>query len=110
MRDDPILIASVQEVVQRLHKCQAVHCETVPVDETSHGKTRWRGNVEIFELKGHPKAKRCFAWLHEEGKTKRYMALLESRAVASPESAVLAVFAFCIPNTDSDHPANFGMS
>jgi hypothetical protein len=26
-----------------------------------------QGEVEVFDLNGHPKAKRCYGWSHPEG-------------------------------------------
>jgi hypothetical protein len=49
-------------LVERGNKCQAVHVATVPVTELFEGKIAWTGEVEVFELTGHPKAKRCYAW------------------------------------------------
>jgi hypothetical protein len=43
-----------------------VHRETVPVHEVFHGKTLWQGDVEVFDLTGHPKAKRCYGWTHSD--------------------------------------------
>jgi hypothetical protein len=49
--------------------------------------------VEAFDLIGHPKAKRCYAWSHLEGdrdERTRYVAVLEIPPVVSPETAVRA--------------------
>jgi len=40
----------------------------VPVHEVFQGKTLWQGDVEVFDLAGHPKAKRAYGWSHPEGK------------------------------------------
>jgi hypothetical protein len=109
MRDDDSLIQSLQEVIQVLHHCQAIHSETVPVEVKLLQKTMWQGSVEVFQLQCHPTAHHCFAWLQDEGKFKRYVALLESRAVASPELAVRAVAAFGTPHDNSDLLHEFEM-
>jgi hypothetical protein len=57
----------LQVAIQELHKCGAVHRQSVPVHEVFRGKTVWGGEVEVFDLNGHPKAKRCYAWSHREG-------------------------------------------
>jgi hypothetical protein len=31
------------------------------------GKTAWQGTVEVFDLIGHPKAKRAYAWTYRDG-------------------------------------------
>ena len=39
----------------------------VPVHEVFNGQTVWHGDVEVFDLTGHPKAKRAYAWSHLDG-------------------------------------------
>jgi hypothetical protein len=53
----------------------------------------WDGVVEVFDLVGHPKAKRAYAWSHLDGdkdEKTRYVAVLEIPPVVSPETAVKA--------------------
>jgi hypothetical protein len=52
----------------------------------------WEGTVSIFELKGHPKATRCYAWSSpmDESSKRRYYAVLHIPPVDSPEKAVRA--------------------
>lgn len=65
--------------------------ESARVTETFQGKTVWDGTVEVFDLIGHPTAKRAYAWAHEtdQGKT-RYVAVLHEGPVDSPQNAVKA--------------------
>jgi len=84
-------LAKVQVAVQQLHNCGAVWRETVPVHEVFRGQTVWRGDVEVFDLHGHPKAKRCYAWSHLDGpkdERTRFVAVLEIPPVVSAETAV----------------------
>jgi hypothetical protein len=84
-------IDRVQAAVSHLHNCGATWCETVPVTEIFNGQTVWKGKVEVFDLTGHPKAKRAYAWSHLDGKNdeaERFVAVLEIPPV---ESAVTAV-------------------
>jgi hypothetical protein len=84
-------ISRVQVAVSQLHDCGATWRETVPVHEVFQGKTVWQGDVEVFDLHGHAKAKRAYAWSHREGKNdegERFVAVLEIPPV---ESAVTAV-------------------
>lgn len=74
-----------------MHKCSAVHVCTVPVHEKFNGQTVWEGVVEVFDLTGHPKAKRCYGWSHREGKDdqgERFVAVLEIPPVDSAVTAV----------------------
>jgi len=54
-------------VVEHLHKCAATHRATVPVHEIFRGQTVWQGDVEVFDIKDHPKAKRAYGWSHRDG-------------------------------------------
>jgi hypothetical protein len=81
----------LQVTVQQLHNCGAVWRESVPVTEIFQGKTIWQGEVEVFDLSGHPKAKRCYGWSHPEnsdGIGERFVAVLEIPPVDSAQTAV----------------------
>lgn len=80
------------QAVSREHECEAEHLETVPVIKRRKGKTVWKGNVEVFRLKGHPKAKRAYAWAPDQ-KTDKAITVLEDGTVTSPHTAVEAVIA-----------------
>ena len=80
--------------IQHLHNCAAVHRQTVPVHEVFRGKTLWGGNVEVFDLTGHPKAKRCYGWTY--GEPEEFITILELPPVDSPQSAVKAGIAYQI--------------
>ena len=76
-----------------MHNCGAVWLKTVHVHETFQGKTIWVGDVEIFNLMQHPKAKRCYAWAHlqrNKEEEARYVAVLEIPPVNSALKAVQA--------------------
>ena len=70
-----------------------VYRETVPVHEIFQGQTVWKGEVEVFDLAGHPKANRAYAWSRRDSvkdETERYVTVLELPPVASPLTAVRA--------------------
>ena len=86
-------IFELQDVIKRLHRCKSEYLETVPVTETFQGQTVWKGDVEVFRLIDHPKAKICYAWAHATGENdqaRRYVAVLELPPVDSPQTAVKA--------------------
>jgi hypothetical protein len=86
-------IEELQQAIRRLHGCESQYVETVPVTETFQGKTVWQGEVEVFDIRGHPKAKRAYAWSHKAGandRETRYITVLELPPVDSPETAVKA--------------------
>ena len=86
-------IEELRETIRRLHGADSTHIESVPVKETFQGRTVWEGIVEIFELHGHPRASRVFAWMHdtdEPGKPKRHVTVLHVAPITSPAMAVRA--------------------
>ena len=85
--------AELQAAILQLHGAQAKYLESVPVIEEFQGQTVWQGEVEVFELRGHPKAKKAYAWGHatgEDDQARRYVAVLDLPPVNSPQSAVRA--------------------
>lgn len=87
-------IEELKDVIRKLHGAEATHVESVPVKETFQGKTVWEGIVEVFELRGHPKATHAYAWTHEtDDSKKRHVAVLKIPPVVSPITAVRAAIA-----------------
>jgi len=84
--------SELKTAVEQMHHCHASHIEDVIVLEKFGADTVWEGTVSIFELKGHPKAAKCYAWSSPiDGSTKRrYYTVLHIPPVDSPEKAVRA--------------------
>lgn len=84
-------IEELRDVIKNMHGADATHIESVPVTETFQGKTVWDGVVEVFELRGHPKATHAYAWISEtEKQVRRHIAVLKIPPVVSPITAVRA--------------------
>jgi hypothetical protein len=86
-------IAELRDVIRHLHGVEATHRESVPVKETWQGKTVWDGIVEVFDLKGHPKTDRAYAWLHDTGDPERpvqHVTVLHIHPALTPLAAVQA--------------------
>src|SRR6186997_2113940 len=83
-------IEEIQSVFLNLHGCDASYVETVPVLEEFQGETIWQGDVEVFDLVGHPKATRGYGWgyVTSESGGRRYFTVLELPPVDSPQTAV----------------------
>src|SRR5437016_2824136 len=84
-------IQSLQAVIRRLHGCDSAHVESVSVHEIFRGETIWQGDVEVFDLAGHPKAKRAYAWGERKNMSDpgaKFVAVLEVHPVVSPKTAV----------------------
>ena len=93
-------IAELQSVFLKLHGCKATYAETVPVVEDFQGETIWQGDVEVFDLVGHPKATRGYGWGYTttESGGRRYFTVLELPPVDSPQTAVKIAIASEIKN------------
>lgn len=85
-------IESLQQAIRDLHGCESTWVKTVHVKETFQEQTVWEGTVEVFDLRGHPTATRCYAWSHavEGSEKRRFVAVLHQGVVDSPQAAVRA--------------------
>lgn len=98
-------IEALARKVGELHDCESRHLETVPVIETFQGQTVWQGEVEVFGLRGHPKASRCYAWEHATGEDdagKRIVTVLGLPPIVSAQTAVRAAIVDEIRRRKSD--------
>jgi hypothetical protein len=89
----PENIKSLQAAIKASHGCDSTHVQSVPVHEVFRGQTAWKGTVEVFDLIGHDKAKRVYAWQYQEGDQTKTVSVLEIPPVNSPESAVKVAIA-----------------
>lgn len=87
-------LAEIILAINQLHGCAAIHRETVPVKEVFKGQTVWDGDVEVFDLVNHPKAKKAYAWgypvAYIAGTQRQITTVLEIPPVESPVTAVRA--------------------
>ena len=89
----PSYMEELREVIRRLHGVEAKHIESVPVKETFQGKTIWEGVVEVFELIGHPKAPKVYAWAHDTDdptQPRKHVTVLHIPPITSAVAAVRA--------------------
>ena len=86
-------ITKLKDAIRATHGCESLHVKSVPVKEVFEGQTAWRGTVEVFDLIGHPKAKRAYAWSYREGDQHNTIAVLGIPPVDSPQSAVKVAIA-----------------
>jgi hypothetical protein len=89
----PENVQSLQRAIKAMHGCNSRYVESVPVHEVFQGQTAWRGTVEVFDLFGHERAKRAYAWQYEDGDETKSVAVLEIPPIDSPESAVKVAIA-----------------
>ena len=77
-----------------MHKCGAVYSRSAPVTEVFEGQIVWAGDVEVFDLTGHPEAKRCYSWSY--GEPEEIITILELPPVIDAQSAVMVATAYQI--------------
>ena len=81
----------LKAAVEARHGGTATLVQSVPVRETFKGKAVWDGIVHIFDLSGHPTAKRAYAWSYErEGGKRGFFAVLHWGPIMGPNDAVRA--------------------
>ena len=86
-------IKELQKAIKETHGCDSRHVGSEQVYESFEGRIAWQGTVEIFDLIGHPKAKRAYAWTYEDHDQNKTVAVLELPPVDSPQSAVKVAIA-----------------
>ena len=82
----------IEAAIRVQHKCSPTHRKTVFVHEkTRQNETVWEGFVEVFNIRGHKKAKTCYAWedVDADG-SRKIFTVMESKIVDSPRRAVQA--------------------
>src|SRR3954452_10079305 len=88
---DPAGLPALVEAIRHMHGCDATFVESVPVREEFKGAVVWDGEVQVFDVKGHPSATRVYAWSHAtQGAKRRFYAVLHAPPVDSPLAAVRA--------------------
>jgi len=86
-------IEELRDVIRKLHNAKAKHVKSVHVTEVFQGQTVWDGVVEVFDLKGHPKTHRAYAWTHatdDPKQPRRSVTVLHIPPAISPQTAVQA--------------------
>jgi hypothetical protein len=79
-------IERLQQVIFHLHKASSTWVKSVPVHEVYRGQTLWKGDVEVFDLIDHPKAKHCYGWTY--GEPEELITVLELPPVTDAQVAV----------------------
>ena len=84
----------LRRAIRNLHGVESSYLRSESVHETFEGETVWEGVVEVFALKGHPKAGLAYAWSQETDEGgRRYIAVLGMRPIKSAQDAVRASIA-----------------
>lgn len=89
---EPASIEAIRQSVEQLHEARAIFVQSAPIAESFDARPVWEGVVQVFDLEGHPKATRAYAWSSPvEGSDKRrFYAVLHLGGIRSPVDAVRA--------------------
>lgn len=85
-------INELRRAVKAMHGVEAGAWRIVPITELFNNQVAWSGEVIVFEVTGHAKAKLCFAWgvRSDDDKGWDVTAVLGIPPVVTPELAVKA--------------------
>lgn len=89
---DEVAPSELKQAVERTHGGTATLVQAVPVHEAHGDQVVWDGIVHVFDLIGHPKATRAYAWSSpvEGSASRRFYAVLHLPPVTGPRDAVRA--------------------
>ena len=92
---EPASTESLKAAVEGMHGGTATFVQAVPVREKFKGAPVWEGVVHVFDLEGHPKATRAYAWSSPVAgsKNRGMFAVLQIPPINSPLDAVRAAIA-----------------
>lgn len=83
----------LKRAVESQHGGTATLAQSVPVREAFNGRPVWEGVVHVYDLAGHPKATRAYAWsspVDGSDTRPRFFAVLHMGGIKSPLDAVRA--------------------
>ncbi len=86
-------IEELKEAIRREHRCEPAHARSEPLREMDGKELVWEGIVEVFELKGHPVTRCCFAWFYTTAGLERHVTMLQIPPATSPHMAVRTALA-----------------
>jgi len=95
MHSIKVNLEELRYVIEDTHHCKVGGlAEVVDVRIPRRNKPTWEGPVHVFEIGGHPKAARCYAWPEPVNKTTiTIRAVLHSDKISSAQKAVHSVIA-----------------
>lgn len=82
--------------LEKTHNVCAKHLDTIGVKKIFNGTLAWAGDVEVFEVTGHPKAEHAYVWGYPNNKRSGeydFVAILGIPPITSASIAVQAAIA-----------------
>jgi hypothetical protein len=83
------------QVIENQHGAKGVFHQSVRVAKWNGNASSWDGMVHVFNVSGHPTARRAFAWSSPIAGSQgsRYFAVLQSPRIKTPHDAARAAAA-----------------
>src|SRR5207237_1297192 len=79
-------IQTLRDTIQKRHGCISRYVQTVAVKCQINGQSDWHGNIEVFDLAGHPKARQCYAWgFKDDAGHWQYVTILKEPTIDSAQ-------------------------
>jgi hypothetical protein len=70
-------LPALQSAILERCGCESTWVESVPVRDVHEGLVVWDGEVQVFDIAGHPKTTRVYAWsLESTGTRRRFQVML----------------------------------
>jgi hypothetical protein len=92
------LIEALKQIIYENHNCAAIHLQSVQIEEFDGDKVLWTGQVEVFKVEGHTKAKIAYGWWQEDSET----GLVTILALTATLDARKAVQAYLMSRSNPD--------
>jgi hypothetical protein len=89
----PEQIKHIEETLDKAFKLESKHLETLKVFESFQGKVVFDGDVEVFDITGHPETSRCYAWAEKTATGNDSTVILEQPPIKNALDAVRAALA-----------------
>jgi hypothetical protein len=88
--DPPVTEDECRIAINQTHGLEAGKLvDVLAVEIRRAGGVPWHGHVHVFEVRGHPTARRCFVWPQAEDDTTTVIhVVLEKAPIATPAQAV----------------------
>jgi hypothetical protein len=84
----PSNLAEIERVIKIRHGCESKYIGSRTVTEKFRGNIAWTSSIDVFRLKGHAKAERCYGWQYRDGGATKTVTVLKIPPIRSAEAAV----------------------
>jgi hypothetical protein len=88
----PVRLSEFRMAIRQILDCDADPIGAVELDVRRRNGENWNGTVHVFEISGHPRASRCYAWPEPLDETSVIIRVVpHAGRITSPEQAVRSI-------------------